>query len=124
MSEQRTTHTTSHRHASPAGVDRSRWLALAVVLAGAFVILLDATIVNVAVPSIQQSLRASYGAIEWAVSGYALAYGLLLVPAGRLADRYEAISTRSAWRWCRRRCCCSPTRWSRAATPVGRRGPS
>ncbi|HEX8929742.1 MAG TPA: MFS transporter, partial [Actinomycetota bacterium] len=58
------------------------------VLSGAFMILLDATIVNVAIPSIQQSLRASYGTIEWVVSGYALAYGLLLVPAGRLGDRY------------------------------------
>jgi EmrB/QacA subfamily drug resistance transporter len=88
MNEPRTSRTTSHRHASAAAGDRSRWLALAVVLAGTFVILLDATIVNVAIPSIQQSLRASYGAIEWVVSGYALAYGLLLVPAGRLADRY------------------------------------
>jgi MFS family permease len=60
---------------------------LAVVLVGAFMILLDATIVNVAVPSIQRSLHASYSAVEWMVSGYALAYGLLLIPAGRLGDR-------------------------------------
>jgi len=50
-------------------------------------ILLDATIVNVAVPAIQRNLHASYGAIEWIVSGYALAYGLLLIPGGRLGDR-------------------------------------
>jgi EmrB/QacA subfamily drug resistance transporter len=68
--------------------ERSRWLALAVVLAGAFMILLDSTIVNVAIPSIQRDLGASYGAIEWVISGYALAYGLMLIPAGRLADRY------------------------------------
>jgi EmrB/QacA subfamily drug resistance transporter len=67
---------------------QSRWLALAVVLAGAFMILLDSTIVNVAIPSIQRDLGASYGAIEWVISGYALAYGLTLIPAGRLADRY------------------------------------
>jgi EmrB/QacA subfamily drug resistance transporter len=61
---------------------------LAVLLVGAFMILLDVTIVNVAVPSIQRSLQASYGAVEWVVSGYALAYGLLLIPAGRLGDRF------------------------------------
>lgn len=68
--------------------DRGRWIMLAVVLAGAFMILLDSTIVNVAIPSIQRDLGASYGAIEWVISGYALAYGLMLIPAGRLADRY------------------------------------
>lgn len=74
--------------ADTAPTDRSRWLALAVVLAGTFMILLDSTIVNVAIPSIQRDLGASYGAIEWVISGYALAYGLMLIPAGRLADRY------------------------------------
>lgn len=69
-------------------VAQSRWLVLAVVLSGAFMILLDSTIVNVAIPSIQRDLGASYGAIEWVISGYALAYGLMLIPAGRLADRY------------------------------------
>lgn len=67
--------------------DENRWLALAVVLAGAFLILLASTIVNVAVPTIQTDLGASYAAIEWIISGYALAYGLLLIPAGRLGDR-------------------------------------
>lgn len=65
-----------------------RWLILAVVLAGAFMILLDSTIVNVAIPAMQRSLDASFGAIEWVVSGYALAYGLMLIPGGRLADRF------------------------------------
>jgi len=89
MSEPHATGRTTPLDATPSsGGDRGRWLALAVVLSGAFMILLDATIVNVAIPSIQQSLRASYGTIEWVVSGYALAYGLLLVPAGRLGDRY------------------------------------
>ena len=68
--------------------DGKRWLALAVVLAGAFLILLASTIVNVAVPTIQADLGASYAAIQWIISGYALAYGLLLVPAGRLGDRF------------------------------------
>lgn len=68
--------------------DTDRWLALAVVLAGAFMILLDGTIVNVAIPAIQVDLGASYSAIEWVVSGYALAYGLFLIPVGRLGDRF------------------------------------
>lgn len=67
-------------------VSHRPWV-LMVLLVGAFMILLDVTIVNVAVPSIQRSLQTSYGAVEWVVSGYALAYGLLLIPAGRLGDR-------------------------------------
>ena len=80
--------TAGERRVDVTTAERSRWVALAVVLAGAFMILLDSTIVNVAIPSIQRDLGASYNAIEWVVSGYALAYGLLLIPAGRLADRY------------------------------------
>jgi EmrB/QacA subfamily drug resistance transporter len=49
---------------------------------------LDTTIVNVALPSIQQGAHASSGALEWVVSGYALAFGLALVPAGRAGDRF------------------------------------
>jgi EmrB/QacA subfamily drug resistance transporter len=65
----------------------NRLAILAVVLVGAFMLLLDATIVNVAVPTIQRSLHAGYSAVEWVVSGYALSYGLLLIPAGRMGDR-------------------------------------
>jgi EmrB/QacA subfamily drug resistance transporter len=68
--------------------DPRRWSSLAVVLVGAFMILLDVTIVNVAIPSMQVDLGASYGAIEWVVSGYALSYGLTLIPGGRLGDRF------------------------------------
>lgn len=71
----------------PSAEVKSRMAVLAVVLVGAFMILLDATIVNVAVPAIQRGLHSSYSAVEWMVSGYALAYGLLLIPAGRLGDR-------------------------------------
>ena len=65
----------------------NRMAVLACVLAGGFMILLDGTIVNVAIPTIQRSLHANYSTVEWVVSGYALAYGLLLIPAGRLGDR-------------------------------------
>jgi EmrB/QacA subfamily drug resistance transporter len=71
-----------------APVDRRAWWALAAVLTGAFMILLDGTIINVAVPVIKTDLSASYASIEWVISGYVLAYGLLLIPAGRVGDRY------------------------------------
>ena len=50
--------------------------------------LLDTTIVNVALPSISTGLHASSASLEWIVSGYALAYGLALVPGGRAGDRF------------------------------------
>ena len=50
--------------------------------------LLDATIVNVALPTIRTSLNASEATLSWIISGYALAFGLALIPAGRLGDRY------------------------------------
>lgn len=85
--------TTDDTGAWPAGSAQERpgvpgrMVILGVVLIGAFMILLDATIVNVAVPTIQRSLHAAYSQVEWVISGYALAYGLLLIPAGRAADR-------------------------------------
>jgi EmrB/QacA subfamily drug resistance transporter len=68
--------------------DPDRWKALAVVLAAGFMTLLDVSIVNVALPSIQQSLHAHQNELEWIVAGYALALGLLLVPAGRFGDAH------------------------------------
>jgi len=64
------------------------WRAVAIVLVGAFMALLDTTIVNVALPSIRTGLHASPASLEWIVSGYALAYGLALVPGGRAGDRF------------------------------------
>lgn len=55
---------------------------------GAFISLLDTTIVNVALPDITKSLHASSETIEWVISGYALAFGLILILAGRLGDQY------------------------------------
>jgi EmrB/QacA subfamily drug resistance transporter len=63
-----------------------RWHALTVSLIAAFMTLLDVSIVNVALPSIERDLGASAAAVQWVVSGYALAFGLALVPAGRLGD--------------------------------------
>jgi MFS family permease len=48
--------------------------------------LLDVSIVNVALPSIERGLGASPATVQWVVSGYALTFGLALIPAGRLGD--------------------------------------
>ena len=65
---------------------RRRWQALSVCLVAAFMTLLDVSIVNVALPSIREGLHASEAGLQWILSGYALAFGLVLVPAGRLGD--------------------------------------
>jgi len=65
-----------------------RWRILAVSLVIGFMALLDVTIVNVAIPSIQQGLHTSSATVQWVVSGYALAFGLTLVTGGRLGDAY------------------------------------
>ncbi|MFI0353675.1 MFS transporter [Actinomadura sp. 9N407] len=70
--------------ADPAG--RHRWQALAVCLVAAFMTLLDVSIVNVALPAIKSGLDASEAQLQWILSGYALTFGLVLVPAGRLGD--------------------------------------
>jgi len=75
--------------ASPVTVTpRTAWLALTVLLAGMFMSLLDTTIVNVALPTIRTSLEASESTLSWIISGYALAFGLVLIPAGRIGDRF------------------------------------
>jgi EmrB/QacA subfamily drug resistance transporter len=66
--------------------DPRRWRALAVTQLAGFMTLLDVSIVNVALPSMERGLGASAGTVQWVVSGYALTLGLSLVPAGRLGD--------------------------------------
>jgi EmrB/QacA subfamily drug resistance transporter len=68
--------------------DPDRWKALAVALAAGFMTLLDVSIVNVALPSIELGLHAQPNALEWIVAGYALSLGLLLVPSGRFGDAH------------------------------------
>src|SRR5512132_1384662 len=68
--------------------DPERWMALGVCLAAGFMTLLDVSIVNVALPSIEQGLHAQPNELEWIVAGYALSLGLLLVPSGRFGDAH------------------------------------
>jgi EmrB/QacA subfamily drug resistance transporter len=64
----------------------SRWLALVVLCAGMLMIILDQTIVNVALPSIQRDLGFSQSTLAWVINAYLIAFGGLLLLAGRLGD--------------------------------------
>jgi EmrB/QacA subfamily drug resistance transporter len=66
--------------------DRTRWLALYVLCGGLLMIVLDATIVNVALPTIQDDLGFSQNNLAWVVNAYLIAFGGLLLLAGRLGD--------------------------------------
>lgn len=68
--------------------DRRRWLALGVCLAAGFMTMLDVSIVNVALPSIREVLHADATSMQLIVAGYTLAFGLALIPAGRLGDLF------------------------------------
>jgi MFS family permease len=65
-----------------------RWPALVLCIVAGFMTLLDVSIVNIAVPSMTSSLGMSSADVSWAVTGYTLAFGLTLIPAGRLGDVY------------------------------------
>jgi EmrB/QacA subfamily drug resistance transporter len=69
-----------------SAADRSRWIALYVLCTGMLMIVLDATVVNVALPSIQDDLGFSQSGLAWVVNAYLIAFGGLLLLAGRLGD--------------------------------------
>src|ERR687889_2103064 len=71
--------------ASPQ-TDRSRWTALVVLCVGMLMIVLDVTIVNVALPSIQSDLDFSQSSLAWVVNAYLIPFGGLLLLAGRFGD--------------------------------------
>jgi EmrB/QacA subfamily drug resistance transporter len=66
--------------------DRSRWVALYVLCVGVLMIVLDATVVNVALPSIQEDLGFTQSSLAWVVNAYLIAFGGLLLLAGRIGD--------------------------------------
>jgi len=65
---------------------RRRWIAVIVLLFASFMDLLDTTIVNVALPSIEKDLSTTSEQLEWIVSGYVLSFAVLLITGGRLGD--------------------------------------
>ena len=93
-----------------------KWWTLTAVLTGVFMLLLDVTIVNVALPSIQKDLDSSFTDLQWVIDAYALTLASTLLVSGSVADligrrkvfadRAGGVhrSPRSAAGWCTRRC--------------------
>src|SRR5687768_15574827 len=86
--------TTAERATPPAGLPGSpvadrhagRWWALVVLALAQLMVVLDATIVNIALPTAQADIGFSDSGRQWVVTGYALAFGSLLLLGGRLSD--------------------------------------
>jgi EmrB/QacA subfamily drug resistance transporter len=68
--------------------ENKKWWTLAAVSFGLFMIMLDNTIVNVALPTLQKSLHLKVSELEWVVTGYALTFGALMLTGGKLADLF------------------------------------
>src|SRR5205807_962718 len=68
--------------------ENRKWWTLAAVSFGLFMIMLDNTVVNVALPAMQRSLHLSSSTLEWIVVGYALTFATFMLTGGKLADLY------------------------------------
>ncbi len=79
-------HEAPHAKTAEPRSERRRWIALAVLCLGQLMMVLDATIVNVALPSIQHDLHFTQGNLTWVMNGYLITFGGLLLLAGRLGD--------------------------------------
>jgi EmrB/QacA subfamily drug resistance transporter len=75
-------------YAGPEEYHGNKWWALAAVCLGTFMLLLDITIVNVALPDIQHALHSTFSDLQWIVDAYALTLAAFLLTAGSLADMY------------------------------------
>src|SRR3954466_10241963 len=80
-----TTHTLA---TNTARSDRNRWIALFVVCLGQLMVILDTTIVNVALPSIPADLHFRQSSLTWVIDSYLITFGSLLLLAGRLGDLF------------------------------------
>src|SRR3954467_9783645 len=69
-------------------LDTRRWWALAVLCISLLTIILDNTILNVAIPSLVRALKASTSQLQWLVDGHPLVFAGLLLPSGSLGDRF------------------------------------
>src|SRR6202171_4615280 len=86
MASVTTSSATLDRRTAPA---EQRWRVLVVAAVAQLMLVLDGTIVNIALPSAQQALGFSNGDRQWLVSAYALAFGSLLLVGGRLGDIFS-----------------------------------
>src|SRR3954467_15684583 len=73
---------------APATPDPKRWVALVVLSSSLFIIVLDNTILNVAVPTIIREFDTKVTALQWVISGYSLVFATLLISFGRLGDLF------------------------------------
>jgi EmrB/QacA subfamily drug resistance transporter len=69
-------------------LDPGRWVTLAIVIVAAFIVVLDNTVLNVAIPTILHEFHTTLPSLEWVVTGYALTFATLLIIGGRLGDIY------------------------------------
>lgn len=83
-----TTETLLVHDAGRAGIDPRRWLALPVLLTGAFLPILDFNVVNVALPAIRDNLGATASEVQFVISAYAATYAVFLITGGRLGDLF------------------------------------
>jgi EmrB/QacA subfamily drug resistance transporter len=91
LSKEESMSTHIHNHARPrldvaSDPERRRWLVLAVTVAAQFMVVLDVSVVNVALPSIQQDLHFSQEGLQWVITAYSILFGGMLLLGGRLAD--------------------------------------
>src|SRR3954470_22202697 len=71
---------------APATPDPKRWVALVVLSSSLFIIVLDNTILNVAVPTIIREFKTTVSALQWVIAGYSLVFASLLISFGRIGD--------------------------------------
>jgi EmrB/QacA subfamily drug resistance transporter len=71
-----------------AANDRARWLTAGIVIVAAFIVVLDNTVLNVAIPTILRDFDTSLVTLQWVITGYALTFATLLIIGGRLGDVY------------------------------------
>ena len=88
MHEITTSDTTASQPRHPSGVvaGRRAWLVLVLLCAAQFMLILDITVVNVALPSVQADIGIAIGDLQWVVTAYTLAFGGLILLGGRAAD--------------------------------------
>lgn len=72
----------------PSTPDPRRWLTLAIIISSIFIVVLDNSVLNVAIPTILRDFRTTLPSLEWVVTGYALTFASLLIIGGRLGDLY------------------------------------
>ena len=82
------TSTTAAPSVVPANLDPNRWRSLAVILLASFMVLLDTSIVTNGLATIQKELGATYAQIQFVLTAYTIAYGMMLITGGRLGDLY------------------------------------